>query len=63
MAKKEEENFEGDEIQYDEDNGEAQEELFKANPLKAIWIKLKEIEEEVQGVKDFLIQEEIEYEG
>lgn len=25
------------------------EELFKENPLKAIWIKLKEIEEMLQG--------------
>ena len=37
-----------DEFDYDEnDSQEDQEELFRENPLKAIWIKLKEIEEKL----------------
>lgn len=45
---------ENEEFDYDmegfldeDDSQEDQEELFRENPLKAIWIKLKEIEEKL----------------
>lgn len=36
-----------DNYDFDDEEDESQEELFRENPLKAIWIKLKEIEDKL----------------
>lgn len=53
-----EESEEYGEEYYEDDS---QEELFKENPLKAIWIKLNELEESMNYIKKS-IEDEIENE-
>lgn len=43
-----EDETEEDESEEETDDEEIQEELFRENPLKAIWIKLKDLEETFQ---------------
>ncbi len=53
-----------EEYEYEEEEDESdEEEFFKQNPLKAMWIKLKEVEEKLNSIEEALMQEELEEDG